>query len=44
VDSRRSNAFSKAAVSFGEGEGVGFGTFVSPYLMSPSLVWCTCIL
>jgi hypothetical protein len=38
VDSRRSKTLSKAAVGFGEGEGVGFGTFVSPYLMSPSLV------
>jgi hypothetical protein len=41
VDFRRSKAFSKTAVSFGEGEMVGFGAFVSPYLMFPSLVWCT---
>jgi hypothetical protein len=35
VDSRRSKAFSKPAVSFGEGEWVDFRTFESPYLMSP---------
>ena len=41
MDFRRSKTFSKTAVSFGEGERVGFGVFVSPYLMSSSLVWCT---
>jgi hypothetical protein len=34
VDSRRSKAFNKATVSFGEGEWVNFRTFESPYLMS----------